>query len=170
MYMEYYEVRNKMITFAFVGEILEMEINQENIDRLLHAMFKLVSGLKQGMDDCCETMGDLSEKEYVIINHIGQNQNVKMRDLADNLGAPFSTITSVVDKLVDKKLLTRYHSNEDRRVVLVTLASKGKESYDAFTEKKRFIAVQVLSQLEDHEQPKFIEMLEKIKLTPPDDD
>ena len=139
-----------------------MEIEEKNINRFIYAIFNLMQGLKKGMDECCTSFGDLSEKEFVIINYVGQKQNVKMSEIADSLSAPLSTVTSMVDRLVERKYLARYHSNEDRRVVLVTLSSKGKETYHTFILQKKETAKKVLSHLELKEQKSLIQYLEKI--------
>jgi DNA-binding MarR family transcriptional regulator len=134
----------------------------ENINRLVHAMFNLMHRMKKGMEDCSLLCGNLSEKEFLIVNLVGQQQNVKMSDLSDNLSAPLSTLTSIVDKLVERKYLSRYHSNEDRRVVLVTLASNGKNTFDTFMSQKQEMAKKILSHFKLQDQENLIGYLEEI--------
>jgi len=139
-------------------------IKEDYINRFIYALFNLMNGLKKGMDNCCAMCGDLSEKEFMLINYVGQKQNMKMCELAVSLSAPFSTITSVVDKLVGKKYLDRYHSGDDRRVVLVTLASKGKQTFETFMAQKQEIAKKVLSHYKTLDQENLIQYLENIPL------
>jgi DNA-binding MarR family transcriptional regulator len=139
-----------------------MTIKEENINRLINAIFNLMQGMKKGMEDCCVMCGNLSEKEFQTIYAVGQNQNVKMSDLSDKLSAPLSTLTSIVDKLVERNYLSRYHSNEDRRVVVVTLASNGKETYNTFMKQKQEMAKKILSQFKIQDQENLIQYLEKI--------
>lgn len=145
-----------------MNNFVTMSIKEENINRFIHAMFNMMHGMKKGVEDCYAQCGNLSEKEFIIINYVGQMQNIKMSDIADNLLAPLSTLTSIVDKLVQKKYLARYHSSEDRRVVLVTLASNGKETYNTFMAKKQEIAKKVLSHFKLQDQENLIHYLEKI--------
>ncbi len=139
-----------------------MELKEENINRLIYAMFNLMLGLKKGVAHCCSMCGNLSEKELTIISYVGQKQNVKMSEIADNLDAPLSTLTSIVDKLVEKKYLLRYHSSEDRRVVLVTLASNGKDTYGTFIAQKQDMAKKILKEFKTQDQENLIKFLEKI--------
>ena len=139
-----------------------MEIKEEYITRFCYAMFNLMHGIKQVLEDCCAMFGDLSVKELMIINCVGEKQNTKMTDIADSSSAPLSTLTSIVDKLVEKNYLDRYHSNEDRRVILVTLASKGKEIYNTCVMQKQEMAKKVLSQFKVQDQKNLIEYLEKM--------
>ena len=43
------------------------------------------------------------------------------------LGAPLSTVTSLVKRLVRKGLINRAHSDKDQRIILVQLTEEGKE-------------------------------------------
>jgi DNA-binding MarR family transcriptional regulator len=106
--------------------------------------------------------GPVSEKELLIIVFVGQNENVKMSDLAASLEAPLSTLTSIVDKLVKKKYLSRWHSDDDRRVVNVSLAAKGRESYTIFLRQKRLMAERVLTQLSEKEQHTLLQTIDSL--------
>jgi len=141
-----------------------MATNKEQVDRFIIALFNLMSGLNEGVKQCCAMNGDLNEKEFKLINYVGQMQNAKMSDLADVLSAPLSTITSMVDKLVEKKYLNRFHSGDDRRVVLVTLASNGKRTFQDFLTQKQEMASKVLSRFDPKEREIMIDSLEKIPL------
>jgi len=139
-------------------------IKEEFINRFIYALFNLMTEMKKGMDNCCAMCGDLSEKEFMLINYVGQKQSTKMSDLANSLSAPLSTVTSIVDKLVKKKFLDRYHSNDDRRVVFVTLASNGKQAFQTFMAQKQEIAKNVLSHFKSLDQENLIKYLEKIPI------
>jgi DNA-binding MarR family transcriptional regulator len=82
-----------------------------------------------------------------------------MSDISENIEAPMSTLTSIVDKLVERKFLTRDHSAEDRRVINVSLTSNGKAAYDIILTKRKNMAEKILSQLNEKEQTVFISHL-----------
>ncbi len=139
-----------------------MKVKNENIERFMYAMYNFMQGAKRNMEECCKMCGNLSEKELIIVNYVGINHNVKMSDIAETLSAPLSTLTSIVDKLVERKYLERYHSNEDRRVVLVTLAKVGNDTFTKFINKKKELSKDILSGFNDKEQSDLIRFLEKI--------
>jgi DNA-binding MarR family transcriptional regulator len=139
-----------------------MSVNEEYKERLVHALFKLMQGMKAVSEECCSACEDISEKEFNMVSIIGQRGNMKMSELAQSMSAPMSTITSMIDKLVKKKYVDRYHSGEDRRVVLVTLAAKGKETFDRFTNTKDTLSTNILSLFDDEDQVKLLDILEKI--------
>ena len=139
-----------------------MPVEAEKTEKFVSVMFNLVRAIKSESEHCCKICGDLNEKELIIIVFIAQNKSVKMSAIADNLRAPLSTLTSIVDKLVTNKFLLRYNSDDDRRVVKVGLDEKGKASYKQFINHKRIIAKKVLSHLSDMEQETLIDNLSKL--------
>jgi DNA-binding MarR family transcriptional regulator len=136
-----------------------MPIAEEKKIQFIAVMFNLVKSLKRESETCCELCGPVSEKELFVIVYVGQNMNVKMSDLAATLEVPLSTLTSIVDKLVEKKYLSRWHSDEDRRVVNVSLAGKGKESYKIFLRQKSLMAEKALAQLNEKEQNNLLQAI-----------
>ena len=139
-----------------------MPVEAEKVEKFISVLFNLVSAIKSESEFCCRICGDLNEKELMIIAFIGQNKSVKMSVIADNIQAPLSTLTSIVDKLVANKFLLRYNSDDDRRVVKVGLDEKGKASYKQFINHKRIIAKKVLSNLSEMEQETLIDNLSKL--------
>jgi DNA-binding MarR family transcriptional regulator len=134
-----------------------MKVKEENKTLFIQAMQKLVWAIKNEIEDCGELCGGLNEKEINIIDFIGQRQQVKMSDIAENIAAPMSTLTNIADKLVDKKYLSREHGGDDRRVIYVTLAENGKTAFRAIKAKKQLVAGNILSQYNEKEQATFIE-------------
>lgn len=141
-----------------------MPVAEEKKALFISTMFNLVRSLKNESETCCKLCGPVSEKELFIIVFVGQNEQVSMSDLAGNLEAPLSTLTSIVDKLVEKKYLLRWHSDEDRRVVRVALGKKGKESYKIFLQQKNKLAEKVLSQLNEKEQTSLMIAIDRLSM------
>lgn len=128
-------------------------------------MLRFVNAVKGESEACSEICGGFNEKEMQVVVFVGQHTNVKMTEISENLNSPLSTLTSVVDKLVEKKFLTRVHSDEDRRVVNVALTAKGKNSFKIFLHRKDEMADKILSQYNAAEQANFIEYLGKMSST-----
>jgi DNA-binding MarR family transcriptional regulator len=133
-----------------------------NADRFMSAIMNLSNAMKSESEHCCKICGDLNEKELIIIAFIGENRSVKMSAIADNIQAPLSTLTTIVDKLVSNKFLLRYNSNDDRRVVKVELDRKGKASYKEFKNRKEIMAKKVLGNLSETEQETLIANLTQL--------
>jgi len=136
-----------------------MKLKEENKENFANAMLNLGMAFKNETENCGKLCGGVNEKELMVIAFVGQNKNVKMSQIADNIFAPMSTLTNIVDKLVERDLINRDHSGEDRRVINVSLSAKGKTAYSKLVEKKKKIAESVLTQLDEKEQTLLIKHL-----------
>ncbi len=68
---------------------------------------------------------DLSITEIHHMTAIGSMQSKSMTNLATSLLISVSTLTTSMNRLVKKGYVTRLRSEEDRRVVMVSLTEKG---------------------------------------------
>ena len=91
----------------------------------------------------------LSRFELVALMTTEKSQNVTMSILAQKIAVPMSTATGIVDRLVKKGLLERGRSDEDRRVVTVSLTEEGKRvvsevntHFEKFIEKIKAVITQ----------------------------
>ena len=139
-----------------------MAVKKEITDQFVSAMFNLAKAIKNESERCCSICGGVNEKELMIIAYVGDNKSSTMSSIADNIEAPLSTLTSIVDKLVANKYLHRYNSEEDRRVVKVELAEKGKETYKLFLQQKQATAKKVLRQFTDADKIDLVRQLNKL--------
>lgn len=57
---------------------------------------------------------------------------VRMGDIASQSGISHSAATAMIDRLVDKELVSRSHDEHDRRVVVCELTPAGRELLDRF--------------------------------------
>ena len=139
-----------------------MSAKDDKMNQFVSAMLSLTSAIKCESEHCCQLCGDVNEKELMIIVFVGHNKSVKMSEIADNLKAPLSTLTSIADKLVANKFLVRHNSDEDRRVVKVALGEKGLESYETFLTRKKAMTKKVLSRFNEKEHNTLINHISKL--------
>ncbi len=74
----------------------------------------------------------LAQLKSLFLIHIRGSINV--RHLAQDLGVTPGNVTSIVDRLVGQGLVKRSASPEDRRIVLLELTDKGRETITAIHE------------------------------------
>ena len=139
-----------------------MSAKDDKMNQFVSAMLSLASAIKCESEHCCQLCGDVNEKELMIIVFVGDNKSVKMSEIADNLKAPLSTLTSIADKLVTNKFLVRHNSDEDRRVVKVALGEKGLDSYKAFLTRKKAMTKKVFSHFNEKEHNTLINHISKL--------
>jgi DNA-binding MarR family transcriptional regulator len=74
-----------------------------------------------------------------------------MSDLSHELGLPPSSVTGLVEKLVDTGKVRRESDPDDRRVVRVALTEKGRKDRDHHRQMRRERLAQLLAELNDEE-------------------
>ena len=85
-----------------------------------------------------------------------------MREIADDLNVAVSTITGLVDKLEEKKIVKRERSDEDRRIINIVLTPKGQEIYQFQLEEFMRLCRGMLLGMSEEEQDMYIELSRKI--------
>lgn len=104
---------------------------------------------------------NMTTNDMHVIEAIGINGTKNMSAVAKALNVTTGTLTIAINSLVKKGYVKRVRSEEDRRVVLVSLTPKGRK---AFYHHKKFhddMIEQIVSQLEEPEK----EVLEKTLTT-----
>jgi DNA-binding MarR family transcriptional regulator len=103
----------------------EARVNLEsNIVTLLHQI------LHHGRQMFIEGLGrdKLSLSHWMILDELSENHNGKtMRELTEILAMPPSSVTGLVDSLVERQTIERISDPDDRRIVRVKLTSTGFE-------------------------------------------
>ena len=78
---------------------------------------------------------DITNNDMHVIEEVGIEEPRNMSSVAKSLSITVGTLTISVNNLVKKGYIHRVRSNEDRRVVLISLTDKGKK---AFNHHKKF--------------------------------
>jgi DNA-binding MarR family transcriptional regulator len=106
--------------------------------------------------------GDLTRKEFRVVDVLGHRGSCAMSDLASELNVPLSSATGVVDKLVAKSLVARSRSEEDRRIVLVELTASGREAAHSCSRQRVRFGRTMLSLLDEAEQDELLNLFRKM--------
>lgn len=77
-----------------------------------------------------EEFHDISNNDMHIIEVIGKDSAKNMSAIARNLSVTVGTLTIAMNNLVKKGYVQRSRSEQDRRVVLIRLTSKGKRAFE----------------------------------------
>ena len=72
---------------------------------------------------------DVTANDMHVIEAIGTEEAKNMTSVARSLDVTTGTLTIAVNSLVKKGYVDRVRSEEDRRVVLISLSEKGKRAY-----------------------------------------
>lgn len=82
-----------------------------------------------------------------------------MSDVAEYFNIELSSATSLLNKLVDQKLVERFEDKEDRRLVIVTLTEKGKTLLKQVVSERRKKIEKILSYLSNREKEELLKIL-----------
>ena len=72
-----------------------------------------------------ERSAGLTVPQILILQAIGEAGGLGVSEIARRVSLSQATVTSVIDRLVKKGLVTRDRSHSDRRVVTITLTAEG---------------------------------------------
>ena len=84
-----------------------------------------------------------------------------MTELAKECGLALSSMTGLVDRLVEKGCVTRARDEEDRRKVFVELDRKGQRTYQGLLESEMEMIIAMMDSLNPDEQESFLRLLGK---------
>ena len=104
----------------------------------------------------------VSKQELNIISIVGRRAGAIMREIAEDAQLAVSSVTPIIDKLVEKKLVKRERSEEDRRIVSVELTEKGVKIYQLEVESYMRLSANILAALSLAEQEKFLMLFRKV--------
>ena len=99
---------------------------QSAINRVLVRLFRRINTLEEKAI-CKDEFKNITLNEAHVIEAIGEDGASNMTAVAKALDVTTGTLTISVNSLVRKGLVNRERSEEDRRVVLVSLTDKGRE-------------------------------------------
>lgn len=109
-----------------------------------------------------EEYKDVTINDIHVIEAIGMEEQKNMTTVAKSLHVTTGTLTISINSLVKKNYVERVRSEEDRRVVLVSLTEKGKK---AFLHHRQFhdkLVNEIVEQLSDEEKRVLEKALNRI--------
>jgi len=105
---------------------------------------------------------DLTRPQCYLLSLISTEEPCKITQLARKLGVRPSTISTMINRLVDDGFVSREYSHNDRRNVLVSITGPGKEVLKRDIENYGSVLRQFIGKLESHELETFTRTFEKI--------
>ena len=95
---------------------------------------------------------DFTIKEMFLIDVLGSRESATMSELAQILSVPLTTMTSMVTRLVKRGYLDRSRTEEDRRIVLVSLSRQGRDIFQQHRYEYIRTVSEVLGDVTEEEQ------------------
>ncbi|TCL56940.1 DNA-binding MarR family transcriptional regulator [Kineothrix alysoides] len=127
-----------------------MEIKR-TLNDVLVKLFRNINNIEERAIQTEEYKG-VTTNDMHVIEAIGLGSPKNMTAVAKSLGVTTGTLTIAVNSLVKKGFVNRERSEEDRRVVLVSLSSKGQRAYEHHKRFHEEMIDAVLSRLTEEEK------------------
>ena len=111
---------------------------------------------------CTGDYKDVTANDMHVIEAIDMEEARNMSSVARSLGVTTVTLTIAVNSLVKKGYVERARSEEDRRVVLVSLSEKGKRAYLHHRQFHEQMIEAIVEELSEEEQAVLEKALVKL--------
>lgn len=105
---------------------------------------------------------EISPPQFVALQWVGDKEGSTIGELSNRMYLAHSTTTDIVDKLEKLKLVKRYKSEKDKRLVLVKMEETGKEIINKVINKRISYIRDITSHLDKKELDLLPEILESI--------
>ncbi|WP_171653873.1 MarR family winged helix-turn-helix transcriptional regulator [Paenibacillus foliorum] len=105
---------------------------------------------------------ELTRPQLYVLKLISDEEPCKMTDLAKGLGVNASTISTMINRLVQDGLISREYGSSDRRNVFVSITQRGNDVLKQHLQNYSEVLQQYLSHLEPKELETFVRNFEKI--------
>ncbi|WP_287154514.1 MarR family transcriptional regulator [Candidatus Solincola tengchongensis] len=106
---------------------------------------------------------DLSLPQFMLLHHLYRHGPARSGEVARSLRVSQGVITRMVDRLVEKGLVTRSRDPEDRRVVLLSPTTRGKRLVDVMERQKLKEIKTFLRSIPPREKSDLLDLFRRIK-------
>lgn len=136
--------------------------DSSRIEELLTVITRIMSLIKKNFEKDFKRM-NVTRSQILVMKVLNQCGEMKVSDISRELDLSNSTVSGIIDRLVEKKIVQRKRSDEDRRIVMISLADEYrqpvKKGLNAFSQKMR----KVLSTITEEDFDSIIRGLEKLE-------
>lgn len=129
--------------------------------RMQHFIFSTFSMLesKKGEDNALE----LSVSQFKLLMTVRHSKETTVKELAQKLGVSPPSVSVMVDKLVDRQLLIRERSNEDRRKVVIRISPDESAHLNEVEEQMLRIFIRLVEDVGPETARKWEEVLARVE-------
>ena len=133
----------------------------ETLNELLVCLFKDLTEI-EGRCLITDEFSDISINDMHIIEAIGVDEPKRSGTVAKLMSITLGTLTKAIDGLTRKGYVNRIRSEEDKRVVKLSLTDKGKSAYYHHEQFHRHMIEHIKDDLSDDEMKVLITSLAKL--------
>lgn len=107
------------------------------------------------------TSGMLPQDMY-ILERVYFYGKISLKELSKQYKIPPSTLTGIIDRLEEKNLLSRQHSDTDRRSIELVVTPEGKKIVEAHLKEDKLFTAHFFGALSQEKRETFIALLSEL--------
>lgn len=108
-----------------------------------------------------QTSGIPSQEMYVL-ERIYLHSNILSKDISQKYNIPPSTLTGILDRLENKKLIERLRTNKDRRSIELISTENGRSAVEKHMKEDRIFARNMFDSLEPQKKEHLKALLDEL--------
>ncbi|MDD5397515.1 MAG: MarR family transcriptional regulator [Dehalococcoidia bacterium] len=142
----------------------ESERFSRNVDfsNEVHRLLGQIAKNNEMYEQACVTFFGVTTSQGGTILSLPINSTLKMNELSAVVGVDSSTMTRMIDQLVDKGLVYRKVDEKDRRLVCVGLTAPGRKLHRELDSAFKGYQKDSLGEIREEERAAIIQSLEKL--------
>ncbi len=138
-----------------------MNQTYDMFNEILVKLFRDIMDI-EGKAIITEEFQDISNNDMHIIEAIGLHEKKNMSTVAKALSVTIGTLTIAINSLVKKGYVNRVRSEQDRRVVYISLTPKGEKAYKHHEEFHRQMILATIEGLSEEETRILVKALSNL--------
>ncbi len=128
----------------------------------MHALFRLSRKNRAMVGEALRPLGLFPGQELLLLQ-LNDGERRSQAELVDALGIDHSTVTKMLQRLERSGVVERCQSEDDRRVVLVSLTEQGCVARRAVEGVWQALEESTVSMLSERQRAQLLELLRKIE-------
>jgi DNA-binding MarR family transcriptional regulator len=122
----------------------------ERINRIMSCSEALVHGFNPGRDLAWMTC-DLTMPQLKALIYVTKNEGATSGQIANKLGVGLSTVTGIVDRLIEQEMVSRREDPRDRRITRVQATPNGRVLVEDLLQYRNEVVTAILSKLDPNQ-------------------
>lgn len=127
-------------------------------------MYRLVKDYELCDQVCLAQYGVTAAQGYTVLS-LPREGGLTMNELSEAMEVAGSTMTRMVDQLVSKELVCRWHDDEDRRMVRVGLTARGQELRQTLDKALQDFFLQAMEKIPEDKRPAILDALDLLSMS-----
>jgi DNA-binding MarR family transcriptional regulator len=147
--------------------IMEIELNglksSKEFANKVAVLFGQINKNNNTFEQACYKIFTITTSQADTLLKLSPKEALRMNELSEAAGVDTSTMTRMIDQLIDKELVLRQADDKDRRIVRVGLTPQGKKMQKELSEALSTYYIESLDDISESEREIIIQVLERLK-------